>query len=155
MAAYNVSRAVAELLDEHKDSPPSFAVQLYPEHWTLNGGPKFLYTNQTAVCIARLWRTVDSLLHTSVYSTRFVRKGYPQTFWNYLTLLRYLSMMVGNLQPLWTPPLICCVPTRVYDRRTPRPPASEGQGPRITRSEAVESRSQSYARVPLGRHLHA
>jgi transcription factor SPT20 len=49
MAAYNISRAAAELLDEHKDSPPSFAIQLYPEHWTLNGGPKFLYNNQVAV----------------------------------------------------------------------------------------------------------
>jgi transcription factor SPT20 len=49
MAAYNISRATTELLDEHKDSPPSFAIQLYPEHWTLNGGPKFLYNNQVAV----------------------------------------------------------------------------------------------------------
>ncbi|KAI0339411.1 hypothetical protein BDW22DRAFT_1300501, partial [Trametopsis cervina] len=48
MAAYNITRWVDELLEEHKNSPPSFTIQLYPEHWTLNGGSKFLYNNQVA-----------------------------------------------------------------------------------------------------------
>ena len=56
MAAYNITRAVTELLDEHKDSLPSFTIQLYPEHWTLNGGPKFLYNNQVAVRGRSLFR---------------------------------------------------------------------------------------------------
>lgn len=51
MAAYNITRSVDELLAEHRDSPPSFTIQLYPEHWTLNGGPKFLYNNQVAVSL--------------------------------------------------------------------------------------------------------
>ncbi|THH27742.1 hypothetical protein EUX98_g6435 [Antrodiella citrinella] len=48
MAGYNLSRSVEELLETTKASPPSFSVQLYPEHWTLNGGSKFLYNNQVA-----------------------------------------------------------------------------------------------------------
>ena len=41
--------AVQELLAQHEASPPSFTVHLYPEHWTLNHGSKFLYNNQVAV----------------------------------------------------------------------------------------------------------
>ncbi|KAI0698373.1 Spt20 family-domain-containing protein [Cytidiella melzeri] len=51
MAAYNITRFVAELLDEHRDSPPSFAIQLYPEHWTLNGGSKFMYNSPVATIL--------------------------------------------------------------------------------------------------------
>lgn len=53
MAGYNISRSVQELLNEHESSPPSFTVHLYPEHWTLNNGSKFLYNNQVAVCSAK------------------------------------------------------------------------------------------------------
>lgn len=44
-----MTRFVDELLEKHKEAPPSFTIQLYPEHWTLNGGSKFLYNNQVAV----------------------------------------------------------------------------------------------------------
>lgn len=36
------------LLEEYEKSPPSFSVHLYPGHWTLNNGPKFLYNNQVS-----------------------------------------------------------------------------------------------------------
>lgn len=49
MAGYNLSRSAEELLESHQASPPSFTVHLYPEHWTLNSGSKFLYNNQVAV----------------------------------------------------------------------------------------------------------
>jgi hypothetical protein len=50
MAGYNLTRSSEELLERNKSSPPSFAVHLYAEHWTLNNGIKFLYNNQVAVC---------------------------------------------------------------------------------------------------------
>ncbi|EKM50542.1 uncharacterized protein PHACADRAFT_213459 [Phanerochaete carnosa HHB-10118-sp] len=48
MTDYNVTRSVEGLLAQHESSPPSFTVHLYPEHWTLNNGSKFLYNNQVA-----------------------------------------------------------------------------------------------------------
>ncbi|TDL23759.1 hypothetical protein BD410DRAFT_149052 [Rickenella mellea] len=45
---YNVMRDDKEFLDENSSSPPSFSIYLYPEHWTLNNGPKFLYTHQVS-----------------------------------------------------------------------------------------------------------
>lgn len=56
MAGYNISRSSEELLDANKTSPPSFSVHLYPEHWTLNSGSKFLYNNQVAVSSVNLGR---------------------------------------------------------------------------------------------------
>lgn len=52
MAGYNQTRFVEDLLDSNEYSPPSFTVNLYPEHWNLNGGSKFLYNNQVAVSIS-------------------------------------------------------------------------------------------------------
>ena len=37
------------LLQSHIKSPPSFSIHLYPSHWTLNNGHKFLYTSQVSV----------------------------------------------------------------------------------------------------------
>ncbi|KAH9893546.1 Spt20 family-domain-containing protein [Cubamyces lactineus] len=48
MAVYNTSRFIDGLLKSHENSPPSFTVRLYREHWTLNNGSKFLYNNQIA-----------------------------------------------------------------------------------------------------------
>ncbi|EGN95119.1 hypothetical protein SERLA73DRAFT_77130 [Serpula lacrymans var. lacrymans S7.3] len=48
MAGYNITRTVEDLLCKYESSPPSFAVHLYPDFWTLNSGPKFLYNNQVA-----------------------------------------------------------------------------------------------------------
>ncbi|KAI0832010.1 Spt20 family-domain-containing protein [Trametes gibbosa] len=48
MSVYNTSRFVNGILKSHENSPPSFTVRLYREHWTLNNGSKFLYNNQTA-----------------------------------------------------------------------------------------------------------
>ncbi|KDQ50742.1 hypothetical protein JAAARDRAFT_199735 [Jaapia argillacea MUCL 33604] len=48
MAGYNLTRSVQELLEKNESSQPSFTVHLYPEHWTLNNGSKFLYNNQVA-----------------------------------------------------------------------------------------------------------
>ncbi|KAI0077762.1 hypothetical protein K474DRAFT_1620724 [Panus rudis PR-1116 ss-1] len=45
MACYNLTRFNDDLLRKHENDPPSFIVRLYPEHWTLNNGSKFLYTN--------------------------------------------------------------------------------------------------------------
>ncbi|THH08262.1 hypothetical protein EW145_g2834 [Phellinidium pouzarii] len=36
------------LLEEHEKSPPSFSVHLYPAHWTLNNGTKFLYNQEVS-----------------------------------------------------------------------------------------------------------
>lgn len=49
MTSYNTTRYMNELLEKHASDPPSFTVHLYPEHWTLNGGSRFLYNNQVAV----------------------------------------------------------------------------------------------------------
>lgn len=38
-----------ELLESTEALPPSFAVHLHLEYWTLNNGSKFLYNNQIAV----------------------------------------------------------------------------------------------------------
>ncbi|KAL4066154.1 Spt20 family-domain-containing protein [Scleroderma yunnanense] len=48
MSGYNITRSAEELLDKYESFPPSFSVYLYPDHWTLNGGPKFLYNNPVA-----------------------------------------------------------------------------------------------------------
>ena len=55
MAGYNLTRYVEELLDSNESSPPSFTVHLYPEHWTLNNGSKFLYNNPVAVRVYVLY----------------------------------------------------------------------------------------------------
>ncbi|KAL5537030.1 SPT20 [Sanghuangporus sanghuang] len=44
-SGYNVMRDDIALLEENERSPPSFSVHLYPDHWTLNTGPKFSYNN--------------------------------------------------------------------------------------------------------------
>lgn len=49
MVGYNLTRSVEELLGAHESSPASFTVHLHADHWTLNGGSKFLYNNQIAV----------------------------------------------------------------------------------------------------------
>ncbi|CAK5273644.1 unnamed protein product [Mycena citricolor] len=46
MANYNRTRHAEDLLERNASSPPSFAVHLHPEHWTLNNASKFLYNNQ-------------------------------------------------------------------------------------------------------------
>ncbi|KAF9244124.1 Spt20 family-domain-containing protein [Melanogaster broomeanus] len=48
MTGYNITRSAEELLDSHEFDPPSFSIHLYPEYWTLNNGPKFLYNNPIA-----------------------------------------------------------------------------------------------------------
>ncbi|KAI0796211.1 Spt20 family-domain-containing protein [Abortiporus biennis] len=48
MASYNMTRFVEDLLDANAESSSSFTVNLYPEHWTLNNGSKFLYNNHLA-----------------------------------------------------------------------------------------------------------
>ncbi|KAG6334563.1 hypothetical protein ID866_4518, partial [Astraeus odoratus] len=48
MTGYNITRSAEELLDEYESSPPSFSIHLYPDHWTLNNGPKFRYNNPVA-----------------------------------------------------------------------------------------------------------
>ena len=50
-SGYNIMRDDSALLEEFEKSPPSFTVRLYPAHWTLNNGPKFLYNNQVSVRI--------------------------------------------------------------------------------------------------------
>ena len=85
MAGYNATRAVNDLLLQHEASPPSFTVNLYPEHWTLNNGSKFLYNNQVAVCIPA--RVIPFVLtpSDSRYSMIYVHRGYPWISLSYLT----------------------------------------------------------------------
>ena len=49
MTGYNITRSAEELLDKYESEPPSFSIHLYPDYWTLNSGPKFLYNNPVAV----------------------------------------------------------------------------------------------------------
>ncbi|OCH96343.1 hypothetical protein OBBRIDRAFT_718879 [Obba rivulosa] len=48
MAGYNPSRFEQELLAAHEQSPSSFTVKLYPEHWHINSGSKCLYNSPIA-----------------------------------------------------------------------------------------------------------
>lgn len=48
MTGYNITRSAEELLGKYESSPPSFSIHLYPDHWTLNNGPKFLYNSPVA-----------------------------------------------------------------------------------------------------------
>lgn len=48
MTGYNITRSAEELLGKYEYSPPSFSIHLYPDHWTLNNGPKFLYNSPVA-----------------------------------------------------------------------------------------------------------
>ncbi|KAI6010883.1 Spt20 family-domain-containing protein [Pisolithus orientalis] len=48
MMGYNITRSAEELLGKYESSPPSFSIHLYPDHWTLNNGPKFLYNSPVA-----------------------------------------------------------------------------------------------------------
>ncbi|KAN0137073.1 Spt20 family domain containing protein [Lactarius tabidus] len=43
--AYNLTRESQSILKEYDTSPASFTVQLHPDNWTLNEGPKFLYSS--------------------------------------------------------------------------------------------------------------
>jgi hypothetical protein len=76
MMTYNASRSVHELLAKHESNPPSFAVHLYPEHWTLNNGSKFLYNNQIAVCYVD-WEACGALTLASRCLTIYALSGYP------------------------------------------------------------------------------
>ena len=49
MAGYNLTRSEQELLNAHVNSPASFVVKLYPEHWHINSGSKCLYNSPIAV----------------------------------------------------------------------------------------------------------
>jgi len=47
---YNQPKFAQKLLKKYRDSPPSFTINLYDDHWTLNKGPsKFLYTQPVSV----------------------------------------------------------------------------------------------------------
>lgn len=46
---YNLTRHASDLLDKYGDAPASLSIQLYPDHWTLNSGSKFLYNSPAAV----------------------------------------------------------------------------------------------------------
>ncbi|KAF8552879.1 hypothetical protein OG21DRAFT_1442848 [Imleria badia] len=48
MTGYNITRSAEALLDKYESDPPSFSIHLFPEYWTLNNGPKFLYNNPVA-----------------------------------------------------------------------------------------------------------
>ncbi|KAK2462245.1 hypothetical protein APHAL10511_005741 [Amanita phalloides] len=43
MAGHNKSRFVQDLLQRTEGKPPSFTVNLYPDHWSLNNGSRFHY----------------------------------------------------------------------------------------------------------------
>ncbi|KLO13248.1 hypothetical protein SCHPADRAFT_915317 [Schizopora paradoxa] len=47
-SGYNIVRDDKVLLDAYNNSPPSFVINLFPSHWTLNNGPKFMYNNQVS-----------------------------------------------------------------------------------------------------------
>lgn len=48
--SYNQPRFSQNLLSRYKKSSPSFAIDLYDDHWTLNKGPsKFLYSQPVSV----------------------------------------------------------------------------------------------------------
>ena len=50
---YNQPHFAQNLLSEYKKCSPSFAIDLYDDHWTLNKGPnKFLYTQPVSVSAA-------------------------------------------------------------------------------------------------------
>ena len=67
MATYNTSRYMNELLEKHASDPPSFTVRLFPEHWTLNGGSRFLYNNQVAVSPTSPWSIIRTSLICCIY----------------------------------------------------------------------------------------
>lgn len=46
--AYNITGQSKELLRQYADAPSSLSVQLYPDYWTMNSGPKFLYNSPQA-----------------------------------------------------------------------------------------------------------
>ncbi len=48
-SGYNIVRDDKVLLDTNRNSPPSFVINLFPGHWTLNNGPMFMYNNQVSV----------------------------------------------------------------------------------------------------------
>ncbi|KIJ65193.1 hypothetical protein HYDPIDRAFT_111086 [Hydnomerulius pinastri MD-312] len=48
MTGFNITRSAEELLDNYESASPSLSIHLYPEYWTLNNGPKFLYNNPVA-----------------------------------------------------------------------------------------------------------
>lgn len=66
-SGYNLMRDDTALLEKHKKSQPSFSVQLYPLHWTLNYGPKFLYNSQVSVRLELMF-VVESLSDLAVQS---------------------------------------------------------------------------------------
>ena len=82
VTGYNILRDDSTLLDENANSPPSLTVYLFPDYWTLNNGPKFLYNNQVSVrAIFLMYRVLRLLMthvcypvhprgHTSISNTR-------------------------------------------------------------------------------------
>jgi hypothetical protein len=64
MAGSNGTRGIDALLASTDGKPASFSVHLYPEHWVLNNGSKFLYQHQTAVRLFLCVGDVSSLAST-------------------------------------------------------------------------------------------
>jgi hypothetical protein len=115
MAGSNRTRAVDALLTRTESQPASFTVHLYPEHWVLNNGSKFLYHNQTAVSPVPSCH-INYLLTSpnSASSTTFAPTVFLSTFLTCLMLQRSPSMMVC-LACLTTFFVYCSSYCRLYD----------------------------------------
>ena len=98
MSGYNITRSAEELLDKYESSQPSFSIHLYPDHWTLNAGPKFLYNNPVAVCLTSLILGCY-LQGISHFWMTCVRTEYQWTFLSSLIPLGCPSMMVYRAVP--------------------------------------------------------
>lgn len=96
-SGYNLMRDDAELLAEHAHLQSSFSIHLYPEHWTLNNGPKFLYNKPVSVGPILSIHPFPSLTRRHAYSLfwmTFARSEYRRTSSNCSTLRRCPTMMV-------------------------------------------------------------
>jgi hypothetical protein len=86
-----------DLLARNEARPPSFAVHLHPDYWTLNNGSKFLYNNQIAVCFSlpsySSERAKSKL--NSLCSMTYALIVFQLTFSTYSMRQRFLSMMVS------------------------------------------------------------
>lgn len=71
---YNQPRFAQNLLSKYKKCAPSFAIDLYDDHWTLNKGPsKFLYTQPVSVSAAAALYCVLMLLQGLLDEVRALR----------------------------------------------------------------------------------
>lgn len=94
MSVYNPPRQQDWILSQFADSPPSFTIKLYPEHWLINNSRPNLYHTPISVSFHN-HPQASSLLLTLESSSFLMTFGKDAFLWTgYIHLISMVSLIM-------------------------------------------------------------